>query len=198
MKTKEKILTINFTAISKKIHFLLIFAGAVILLPMALGSEDLEVKTYYPFPYVSYDNFTVTDEMTLGSNIFAERIRLGNITQGSRNFQGIESNGDLYLQSVNAINIASNIQLDVPPNNPKRVSILGRFCRWRSWNGHGNQCLGMRGGLKRWQPVILAYQKSGNSYRTYYNSAAENPTRKVSLNFHSSNGRVLCCRIHGR
>lgn len=189
--SRKKTITINLTG-NKKAGFLLMFLGAVIFLPMALDSQSLEVRTYYPYPYASYNNITVTDLLTLGDYDYDERIRVGNIIQGTRNFRGIESNGDLYLQSVWAVNIAGDIQLSVPG----RDAVLGRFCRWKPWNGSGTQCAaGLRGGVQKWQPVMLAYRVSTNSYRTYYNTITQNNDRRYQLNNHATRGRVLCCRI---
>jgi hypothetical protein len=184
MKIKEKILTFDFAVLNKKVYFFLVFFSAIVLLPMVSGSEDLEVRTYYPYPYASYKYLTVTDVLELGSYNHLDRIRVGNIIQGARTFQGIESKENLYLQSNTDINIASNIQLTVGG----RESIIGRFCQWQSITNP--QCKNLRGGVSKWQPVILAWRRSNNSYSTYYNHPSQNS--QANYNLHN---RVLCCRI---
>lgn len=196
---KDKTLTINFGLLNKKLHFLLIFLGAVILLPMVLGSEDLEVRTFYPFHYASYHNATVRDSLMLaGDDNWQYRMLVGNIEQTApvvRTFQGIESARNLYLQSSWAVNIVSNIQLDVPGKS----SILDRFCVWTTIINP--QCSNMKGGVQKWQPVMLAHrinptngQVTPNSYWTYYNTSAQNAEFNYNQNTHPSQGRVLCCR----
>jgi hypothetical protein len=190
---KEKILTINFGLLNRKLQFLLIFLGAVILLPMVLGSEDLEVRTYYPFPYGSYHNITASDYMMLGGDDnWQDRMIVGNIEQTVpvvRNFQGIESARNVYLQSALAVNIGSNIQLDVPGKS----SVLGRFCVWT--RRANPQCSNMKNGVKKWQPVMLARRVSANNYRTYYNKVDQNSQFNFTEHNHPSLGRVLCCRV---
>jgi hypothetical protein len=190
MKT-QKTFTINFIP-GKKLSFVFIFLGIIFLLPFSLGSESLEVRTYYPLPYGSYHNVVASDYMQIGGTDMVNRTRIGNMSDGFRGIETIEN--DAYLIADNNIEIdttTADMMIDIA-NEDSEGKLMG-LCRWISWSFGDTQCSNLSGGVQRWQPIMLGRRISPNNFETYYNTQAEHAGG--GGHHYVLHNRVLCCRI---
>jgi len=188
MNTK-KTLVINFNP-GVKIKFALIFLGVSVLLPLALGSESLEVKTYYPAPYGSYNTITASDYMELGGTTVENRIKIGNLPYETSGIETLENDAYLISDNGNNLTIAT-----ISVNNMINLagSKLINLCVWTVITDP--QCRNLQGGVRKWQPVMMGI-KVGSSYRTYYNRTAPPPGLYRNPIYHMGlHDKVLCCRL---
>jgi hypothetical protein len=185
----NKIFTVNFK-IGEKLRFVFMLAGIIVLLPFALGSEDLQITSYYPVYYGSYDNIIVSDFMQLGGTALNDRTEVGNLSSG---IVGIEAfKNDAYFIADNVMRIGTESADD--EINFATGNLIRKFCVWTSWSGTGTQCADLDDGVSRWQPIMLGKYISIGTFHTYYNSIGEHSGTGLGKHV-GMNNRVLCCRL---
>jgi len=205
----EKEITVNL-AVGKKAGFLLIFLAALILIPLNLSSENLEVRTYYPFPYGSYHHIVASDYVEVGGTSYtANRMRMGNLTTNPYNPLGVEApQNDIYLLANDGLSV--NALATVGMINFAQGRLM-RMCLWVSKVSPAcsNSSLPIEPGvapadqqarrLERWQPFLHAHSYNGGYY-TYYNSPGTGTpgTDRNPWYNHGLHDMTLCCRIEGR